>query len=390
MEERLSDSSGTGNHLCKKIKSFGKHLISREVLVPLLYGQGLSLLICGTAVTSTYLVEDYNADIPCTQSFCNYFLLCIVYGLLLLRQKDENGNRVLFKTLKEFGWKYFLISVADVAANFLMVTAYQYTSLTSVQVLDCFVIFIVMVLSWFILKTRYKAVHYVGVVIALLGVAVMITADVLLDRGGEGSGSNPLLGDMMVLLGATCYGISNVGMEFVMKTRPVGRTEILAMFGIFGSITTGILIAALERDALKAVIWSAGSIMSLVGFAACMFALYSLMPIVMKMSSAATVNLSVLTADLYALFAGIFLFGYKFTPLYIISFFVIFLSLLIYNSKPPGSLVVQNSSAIETSDNAEGGVLPTSCNNISTTSFSSTNSSTKPLCSAISDATDDF
>ena len=40
-----------------------------------------------------------------------------------------------------------------------------------------------------------------------------------------------------------------------------------------------------------------------------MFLLYSLLPIVMKLSSATTVNISLLTADLYALFAGLFLFN---------------------------------------------------------------------------------
>jgi len=46
-------------------------------------------------------------------------------------------------------------------------------------------------------------------------------------------------------------------------------------------------------------------------FGLCMFLLYSLMPIVMRLSSATTVNISLLTADLYALFAGLYLFNDK-------------------------------------------------------------------------------
>ena len=42
----------------------------------------------------------------------------------------------------------------------------------------------------------------------------------------------------------------------------------------------------------------------------CMFALYSFMPVVVKMTSATAVNLSLLTADLFSLFCGIFLFKY--------------------------------------------------------------------------------
>lgn len=40
-----------------------------------------------------------------------------------------------FKTrLKETGWKYFLLALCDVEANYLVVKAYQYTNLTSIQV----------------------------------------------------------------------------------------------------------------------------------------------------------------------------------------------------------------------------------------------------------------
>lgn len=42
-----------------------------------------------------------------------------------------------------------------------------------------------------------------------------------------------------------------------------------------------------------------------------MVALYSFMPSVVKATSATAVNLSLLTADLFSLFCGIFLFQYK-------------------------------------------------------------------------------
>lgn len=46
-------------------------------------------------------------------------------------------------------------------------------------------------------------------------------------------------------------------------------------------------------------------------FALCMFGLYSFMPVVIKVTSATSVNLGILTADLYSLFFGLFLFYYK-------------------------------------------------------------------------------
>lgn len=46
-------------------------------------------------------------------------------------------------------------------------------------------------------------------------------------------------------------------------------------------------------------------------YALCMYGLYSCMPVVVKRSSATSVNLSLLTADLFSLFCGIFLFQYS-------------------------------------------------------------------------------
>jgi len=52
-------------------------------------------------------------------------------------------------------------------------------------------------------------------------------------------------------------------------------------------------------------------VLFITGFGLCLFLLYNLMPVVMKLSSATVVNLSLLTADFYSLFCGLFLFHYK-------------------------------------------------------------------------------
>lgn len=50
------------------------------------------------------------------------------------------------------------------------------------QLLDSFVIPVLMILSWWVLKTRYGPVHYVAVCICLLGVGAMVGADLLAGR----------------------------------------------------------------------------------------------------------------------------------------------------------------------------------------------------------------
>ncbi|XP_010071791.1 PREDICTED: solute carrier family 35 member F1-like, partial [Pterocles gutturalis] len=151
----------------------------RDLLLSVALGQVLSLLICGIGLTSKYLSEDFHANTPVFQSFLNYILLFLVYTTTLaVRQGEEN----LLAILKRRWWKYMILGIIDIEANYLVVKAYQYTTLTSVQLLDCFVIPVVILLSWFFLLVRYKAVHFIGIVVCILGMGCMAGADVLVGR----------------------------------------------------------------------------------------------------------------------------------------------------------------------------------------------------------------
>ena len=71
----------------------------RKVLKPILCGQGLSLLICGTAISSEYL-QNLNVSVPLTQSLINYVLLSIVYTTTLVLKKNDDGQRRMFAVSK--------------------------------------------------------------------------------------------------------------------------------------------------------------------------------------------------------------------------------------------------------------------------------------------------
>ncbi|RXN01513.1 Solute carrier family 35 member F1 [Acipenser ruthenus] len=303
-----------------------RNVFNRELLLSLALGQVLSLLICGISLTSKYLADDFQANTPVFQSFLNYILLFLVYTTTLaVRQGEEN----LLAILKRRWWKYMILSLIDIEANYLVIKAYQYTTLTSVQLLDCFVIPVVLLLSWFFLLVRYKAVHFIGIGVCLLGIGCMVGADVLAGRQ-QGLGEHKLLGDLLVLGGATLYGISNVCEEFIVKN--LSRVEFLGMIGLFGSFFSGIQLAIMEHKELLRVPWDWQIGLLYIGFSACMFGLYSFMPVVIKRTSATAVNLSLLTADLYSLFCGLFLFHFKFSGLYLLSFFTIIMGLILYAS----------------------------------------------------------
>ncbi|XP_021569353.1 solute carrier family 35 member F1 [Carlito syrichta] len=406
------------------------------MLISVALGQVLSLLICGIGLTSKYLTEDFHANTPVFQSFLNYILLFLVYTTTLaVRQGEEN----LLAILRRRWWKYMILGLIDLEANYLVVKAYQYTTLTSIQLLDCFVIPVVILLSWFFLLIRYKAVHFLGIVVCrVVGVSrspetqkenaevqarqvgcprsqsqqsrdwsprlpeqdspprcccelkiegkasetapasdpqpynsarpylkstlkthpsaflilfyatlvprpisqchtkepvlrsicgVALEMDTLF---GPTRGENKLVGDLLVLGGATLYGISNVWEEYIVRT--LSRVEFLGMIGLFGAFFSGIQLAIMEHKELLKVPWDWQIGLLYVGFSACMFGLYSFMPVVIKKTSATSVNLSLLTADLYSLFCGLFLFHYKFSGLYLLSFFTILIGLVLYSS----------------------------------------------------------
>ena len=62
----------------------------------------------------------------------NYVLLLFVYGpIWIIKLNDKNK---LSKTIRENSWKYLLVSIADVEANYFIVKAYKHTLVTTIQV----------------------------------------------------------------------------------------------------------------------------------------------------------------------------------------------------------------------------------------------------------------
>ncbi|KAM6946344.1 solute carrier family 35 member F2-like [Aplochiton taeniatus] len=319
--------------LFKRIKMFKlKEFLTWQLVKTMAMGQGLAALICGTAITSQYLASEHQVDAPMLQSFLNYALLCLTYTTMLIFRKGRDGN--ILQILRRRWWKYVLLGLVDVEANYAVVKAYQYTTLTSIQLLDSFVIPILMILSWCLLKTRYKPVHYVAVCICLLGVGAMVGADLLTGRD-QGSASNILLGDGLVLVSASLYAVSNVCQEYTVKS--LGRVEFLGMMGLFGTLINGAQMLILERENIANILWNwrVGLLFSSYGL--CMYTLYSCMPIVVKITSATSVNLSLLSADIFGLFCGLFLFHYTFSGLYIMSLVMIIIGFVTFNALPTPS-----------------------------------------------------
>eukprot|EP01133_Synstelium_polycarpum_P001366 gene1366-1569_t len=304
-------------------------IVDRSMLKKRLFGIGLgqiiSLLIAGTGVFSQLLAVKYNVNIPTTQSLLNYILLCFFTIVLLKR-----GN--FWHTLKTQWYIMLPLALVDVEANYIVVKAYQYTTITSIMVLDCFTIPCVVIMSRIFLKTRYTLVHIVAVIISLVGMIMLFISD-LRDGEDANGGPNPLVGDIMVLASSFLYAVSNVGQEYTVKK--YDRISYLALLGIFGTVISGIQLAILERNELATMNWTPGITGYMIGFALCLFGMYAVTPTMMDIAGATLMNLSLLTSDIFSLIIGIFLFDRKLSWLYLLGFFIILSSLIIYNLSQP-------------------------------------------------------
>ncbi|KAI3740926.1 hypothetical protein L2E82_31401 [Cichorium intybus] len=98
--------------------------------------------------------------------------------------------------MKAKWYYYILLGLIDIEENYLVVKAYQYTSLTSDMLLDCWSIPSVIILTCLLLKTKYKLKKLAGVA----GLVLVIFSNVhAADRSQ--SGSNPIKGDLLVITG---------------------------------------------------------------------------------------------------------------------------------------------------------------------------------------------
>ncbi|WOK96478.1 solute carrier family 35 member F2-like isoform X1 [Canna indica] len=293
-----------------------------RVVFILFLGQLLSLFLAVASFTSS-LIADLGTDTPLTQSLFTYLSLSLVYGVFFLYKRQ--------KLLISWYW-YIALAIVDVQGNYLAVKAYQFSSITSVTLLDCWTIPWVIILTWLALGTKYSPCQFLGAAICVLGLGLVLLSDAGVSGGG---GKKPILGDILVIAGTFCYAFSNVGEEFCVKKKD--RVEVLTMLGIFGVLVSIIEISIFERKDLESVKWSATMISLFVGFAIATFLFYTVAPFVLKMSGATMFNLSLLTSDMWAVLIRIFFYHQQLDWLYYLAFGLVAVGLIVYSTNDNGS-----------------------------------------------------
>ncbi|KAF9087001.1 hypothetical protein BGX27_003033 [Mortierella sp. AM989] len=303
-------------------------LVSSKFLTILFLGQLLSLCITATTIFTTKLAQGDNpVSIPTTQSLLNYFILGLVYTSYTIYKEGFRGWIDIIRARAPY---YMLFAIVDIEGNYFVVKAYKYTSLLSAMLLDAWSIPCVVLLSVLLLKMRFFRLHYMGVCLAMIGMGFLIWSD--MEAGKNFPGSDYIKGDLFCILGATLYAMSNVYQEFLVRQRPL--YEVVGQMGFWATIFCGIQLMILEKDEILSVEWTPQVVGCIIGYDIALFIMYSVSPILFRLSSATFFNLSLLTSDFYGLIFGIFLFSAKINRLYPVAYVLIIGGLVVYNLYP--------------------------------------------------------
>ncbi|KPA80432.1 putative mitochondrial hypothetical protein [Leptomonas pyrrhocoris] len=360
---------------------------TKEMIKRILVGQAVAFLNSLTGVSTTELANN-NASYSVLQCLTSYLFILSFYGpgFLFLLYKFRHRKFSDFRFFDRW-WKYAILAFVDLEANYVVVLAYQYTNMMSAQLLGCFTVPCVLVLSFFILRMKFALTHIAGGAIAIGGLVFLIALDADGLSRNQSGGSKEVLGDILCLISSALYATSNVLTELFVKPskqanlfarcrkpesesiandgvpvlqqpqneepvhqigaevelesmedRPkapvyVPLVENLALMSLFASVFATIQFFAAEWKNFKPnrSAWTNWDWLFLMVFGISMLLLYTLMPLLFIISSAAFANVSLLTANIYGIIWNVTIFKIYPTRLFFVSYIIIVIGILLYN-----------------------------------------------------------
>mmetsp|Transcript_11789 Transcript_11789/g.21854 ORF Transcript_11789/g.21854 Transcript_11789/m.21854 type:complete len:339 (+) Transcript_11789:62-1078(+) len=308
-------------------------------------GQGVSVLMACTGVFTQLLAHNVGFSSPAFQNWLVYCCIMWVFGLRWTRGSSDPPATAATQASVEqpqvlAGYLgglrvpvqyYALVSVADVAANMLVVAAYRNTTIASVSLLDAATIPTCMMLSMRFLGVKYTRQHFIGVGVCLCGLVLVVVSDLWLHHEEPTEGRNPVIGDLFAVASAVCYGVANVSQEALIKHND--NTEFLFMLGFFGTIFSGLVVVCTELPILATFDWQSSGPMLLFGYTICMVSIYSSISKFLQLYDATSLNLSLLSSDIWSVVAAVFVFGASLNMIYFAALVVIIAGVVLYNTE---------------------------------------------------------
>mmetsp|Transcript_18277 Transcript_18277/g.42069 ORF Transcript_18277/g.42069 Transcript_18277/m.42069 type:complete len:378 (+) Transcript_18277:169-1302(+) len=295
---------------------------SSSRLMILTFGQFIALVATLMNATSYALEYDMHRVFP-------MFLLCNSYAVLTLhiflrntknnehpplsqsnyecKETDTHCHRTPFTDFKlQTPWYYyFCLSCLDIGPNYLSLLAMNKTSFTSATLLGSLTIPATMIFCRILLSKEYRLMHYIGVILCMIGGSVTIFTDKVANQssGVETTHPHSYAGDVLAIFASLGYGFGDACAEFWSKH--VSREEYLGMIGLFGTIFTFTASIVSERNAvLELFTGDNEKILQTIGFivsyTATLVTYYVLESLFLMKSDATLLNLSLLTSNFWA------------------------------------------------------------------------------------------
>jgi solute carrier family 35 protein F1/2 len=217
-----------------------------------------------------------------------------------------------------------------VEGNYFVVLAYRYTTILSAQLINFWAIVVVVVISLLLLRVRYHWTQIAGILLCIGGMGILFGSDHLTGNN-QFPAQDQLKGDLFALLGATFYGLTNVGQEYLVSKRPV--YEVLGQLSFWAVPIIGVQAAIFDRGSFRTAHWTPEVGGYLAGFTLILTLFYSLAPLVFRLSSAAFFNIGLLTGSFWGVAIGVEVFGYSIHWMYPIAFVCILGGQVVYFMK---------------------------------------------------------
>jgi solute carrier family 35 protein F1/2 len=221
--------------------------------------------------------------------------------------------------------------------NNLTVLAYRYTTILSAQLINFWAIVVVVILSFFFLRVRYRWTQIAGIFLCIGGVGVLFGSDHLTGFN-QFDAIDPVKGDLFALLGASFYGLSNTFEEFLVSEHPL--YVVIGQLGFWGMFINGTVAGIFDRSSFRSATWNPAVGGYLTGYTLILSLFYSLAPILFRLTSAAFFNISLLTGNFWGVAIGVKVFHYHIHWMYPIAFVLILVGQIIYFLRQ-GSLAEQ-------------------------------------------------
>lgn len=337
MNKEISKESKNSNLLQKfeRIRKEHGPIQSRNKCMALIFGQSIALVATSMNASSYVLEYGMHRVFPMFLLFNSYMILTLhlLVGLSSSRIKNKEHSPLAISTYtkeSETGapryrlpltslklrtpWYYYLcLSCLDIGPNYLTLLAMNKTSFTSATLLGSLTVPSTMIFCRLLLGKEYRRMHYVGVILCMIGGSITVFTDkvAISSSGDENSHPHSYGGDILAVLASLGYGVGDACAEFWSKH--VDREEYLGMIGLFGAISTLMASFVYERNAVLEVFTSDNETMlqtlgAIVCYVVSLVTYYVFESLFLMKSDATLLNLSLQSSNFWAILFSMIVF----------------------------------------------------------------------------------